>query len=77
MRPNPPRMITVVVAILLLLAGLALIYAQPQIDSLVRQSRLAGDLGPLLDWLHKKVVAFALLAASPLLLIFGSLLKGL
>ena len=70
-------MITVVVAVLLLLAGLALIYAQPQIESIVRQSRLGGDMGPLLDWLHKKVVAYAFLAASPLLLIFGSLLKGL
>lgn len=77
MRPNPPRMITVAIAVLLLLAGLALIYLQPQIDSIVRQARLGGDTGQILDWLHKKVVAYLLLAASPLLLIFGSLLKGL
>ena len=77
MRPNPPKIITVVVAALLLLAGLALIYFQPEAERLVKQLPLGGDSSQFLTWVRDRTVAYILLAASPILLIFGSLLKGL
>jgi len=77
MRPNPPRMVTVVVAVLLLLVGLALIYLQADVVRLARQLPLGGDSGQILDWIRNKTVAYLFLAASPLLLIVGSLFKGI
>lgn len=71
-------MVTVVLAVLLMLVGLALIYLQADAANLVSQLPLGGDLTrQLLDLMAQKVVAYLLLAASPLLLIAGSLLKGL
>jgi len=77
MRPNPPRMVTVVVAVLLLLVGLALVYLQPDVVRLVRQLPLGGDGGQILEWVRNETVAYLFLAASPLLLIVGSLFKGI
>jgi hypothetical protein len=70
-------MVTVVVAVLLLLVGLALVYLQPDVVRLVRQLPLGGDGGQILDWVRNKTVAYLFLAASPLLLIVGSLFKGI
>jgi hypothetical protein len=72
MRPNPPKIVTVVLAVLSLLIGLALIYMNPTVADLVK------PLGQqVLDWVHDKTVAWIFMAASPLLLILGSLFKGL
>jgi hypothetical protein len=70
-------MVTVVVAVLLLLVGLALVYLEPDVVRLVRQLPLGGDGGQILDWVRNKTVAYLFLAASPLLLIVGSLFKGI
>ena len=78
MRPNPPKIVTVVLALVLMVIGLVLVYAPSTLNDIVRQLPLGADLTrQLLDLIEKKVVAFVALAASPLLLIAGSLLKGL
>ena len=78
MRPNPPKIVTVVLALVLMVIGLVLVYAPSTLNDIVRQLPLGADLTrQLLDLMEKKVVAFVALAASPLLLIAGSLLKGL
>ena len=79
LRPNPPRMVTVVLAVALTVVGLALVYL-PAADAanLVRQVALPGDVErQILSLMTERVIAYLALAASPLLLIAGSLLKGL
>lgn len=78
MRPNPPRMVTVVLAVLLTIAGLVLIYFGGQATDLVRQLGLPVDLQrQVVSLMTERVIAYLALAISPLLLIAGSLLKGL
>jgi type II secretory pathway component PulF len=78
MRPNPPKMVTVVLAVLLLLLGLVLIYFESDAAGFVRQLPLGADLTrQVLDWVHNRTFAFVCLAASPILLILGSLFRGL
>ena len=72
-------MVTVVLAVALTVFGLALVYL-PTADAadLVRRVGLPGDLErQIIGWIADRVVAYLALAASPLLLIAGSLLKGL
>ena len=78
-RPNPPRMVTVVVAVLLLVAGLALAFYQAQAIEFVRGlGALPNDLQrQIVGWMGERFVAWGLLAAAPLLLIVGSLVRGL
>ena len=78
-RPNPPRMVTVVVAFVLLVVGLALVFFQAQAIDFVRGlSALPNDLQrQIVSWMAEQWVAWGLLAASPLLLIVGSLVRGL
>ena len=72
-------MVTVVLAVLLLIAGLALAFYQVQAVDFVRGiEALPQDLQrQLVTWMAERFLAWALLAASPLLLIVGSLLRGL
>jgi hypothetical protein len=79
MRPNAPRMITVLIAIGLLAIGLLLVYLPgAQIADLIRQLPLGADLtGQLIGWAADGVVAYVALLLSPLLLIVGSLVRGL
>ena len=78
MRPNPPKIVTVVLAVLLTVGGLALIYFGGQAADIVRQIGLPGDVQrQILSLMTERVIAYLLLAASPLLLIAGSLFKGL
>lgn len=79
MRPNPPRMVTVVVAVLLLVVGLALVFFQPQAIEVVRGlSAIPNDLQrQVIAWMGETFLAWGLLAVSPLLLIVGSLVRGL
>jgi len=82
MKPNAPRMVTVIVAVVLLLAGLALAFLPGgQVEDLIRA---IADLGlpsgienDLLRLAADRLAAWGLLAAAPLLLVAGSLLKGL
>lgn len=79
MKPNAPRMITVIVAVALTLAGLALVYLPgAQVADLIGQLPLGADLTrQLIDLAAERVIAWAALAASPVLLIVGSLVRGL
>ena len=71
-------MVTVVLAVLLTVIGLALIYFGAEATDLVRQIGLPGDLQrQVVSLMTERVVAYLALAISPLLLIAGSLLKGL
>jgi hypothetical protein len=79
LRPNPPRMITVLIAVALLAIGLGLTWLEP------RQVRDIINLLPLPDATTKDLLrlaredstAYAFLAAAPLLLAVGSLLPGI
>lgn len=79
LRPNPPRMITVVIAVALTVLGLALVYLPTdQVVDLVRQVGLPEDIQrTVVSLVREELAAYAALALSPLLLIAGSYLKGL
>jgi hypothetical protein len=78
MRPNAPRMVTVILAVALLVIGLALIFWQGPAIDLVRGLPLPGDITrQVVSWMGEQVVAWAALAAAPILLILGSLLPNL
>lgn len=79
MKPNPPRMVTVVLAIVLTVIGLALIYFPTgQLEDLVRQIGLPADIQrTVVSWIADRIVVWAALAASPIVLIVGSLVRGL
>ena len=71
-------MATVVLAVGLMVAGLALAFLQAQAIDLLRSLPLPNDLTrELVRWATERFVAWALLAASPILLIIGSLVKGI
>ena len=78
-RPNAPRMVTVVVAVLLLVVGLGLVLYQTEAINFVRGlGVLPNDLQrQIVAWMAERFVGWGLLAASPLLLIVGSLVRGL
>ena len=78
MRPNPPRMVTVVVAVALMIIGLALVFYQGPAIDLVRQIGLPTDIQrEVVSLMGEQLVAWAALAAAPILLIVGSLVRGL
>jgi hypothetical protein len=78
MRPNAPRMVTVILAVVLMVIGLALIFWQGPTIDLVRGIGLPGDLQrQIVSFMGEQVVAWAALALSPILLILGSLLPNL
>ena len=72
-------MVTVVVAVLLLVVGLALVFFQAQAIDFVRGlGALPNDLQrQIVAWMAERFVGWGLLAASPLLLIVGSLVQAL
>jgi hypothetical protein len=72
-------MVTVVVAVGLLVVGLALVFFQEEAIDFVRGlAVLPNDLQrQIVSWMAEQLVAWGLLAASPVLLIVGSLVKGL
>jgi len=79
LRPNPPKIVTVALAVVLTLVGLLLIYVPGRdLADLVRKVGLPNDVErQIVSLLAERVIAYLALAASPLLLIAGSLLKGL
>jgi hypothetical protein len=73
--PNPPRMITVVIAVILLIVGVSLegsVLAIPQLNQLVTDVLKQIDLG-----IARETLARLLIIAGPVLLILGSLVRGL
>jgi hypothetical protein len=69
-------MVTVVVAVLLTLIGLALVFYQTQAIDLLRSVGLPADIQrQLVTWMEDRTVAWAVLAASPILLVIGSLVR--
>ncbi len=78
MRPNPPRMITVVLAVALLVVGLALVFFQGQTIDIVRDLGLPNDVQrQLVQLASEQFAAWAALVAAPVLLIVGSLLPNI
>lgn len=73
-QPNPPRMITVGIAIAL--AAIGFVYAWP-VDALVPVlapvADIAGGYGLVID----RAFGYLCLFASPALLVVGSLLRGI
>jgi hypothetical protein len=72
-------MVTVVVSIALLALGLAILFLpQAQIVDLLRDVGLPADIERIaVSLVGEQLFAYACLAAAPLLLVAGSLLKGL
>jgi hypothetical protein len=79
LRPNPPRMVTVVAAVALMVLGLALAYMpMDQVVGLIREVGLPRDIqSTVVDVIREELAAYVALALAPLLLIAGSYLKGL
>ena len=75
MRPNPPRRVTVIIAVVLMVVGLGLVFYEAQTLDLVRQAGLPIDIQrTVIGWMEDRTFAWGALAASPILLIVGSLL---
>jgi hypothetical protein len=71
-------MVTVVLAVALLIVGLALVFYQGQAIDLVRAFGLPGDIQrQVVSWMGEQLVAWGALLLSPVLLILGSLLPNL
>jgi hypothetical protein len=69
-------MITVVIAVALMVVGLALVFYQAQTIDLLRNVGLPPDIQrQLVAWMEDRTVAWVALAASPILLIVGSLVR--
>lgn len=69
-------MVTVALAIALTIVGLALIFYQGPAIDLVRGLGLPDDLlSQVVSMMGEQVAAWAALAASPILLIIGSLVR--
>lgn len=76
MHPQPPRTLTVVVAIVLTLIGLALVFYDTQSVNFVHGLSLPNDIQrQVVGWMQDKTIAWGVLALSPVLLIIGSLVK--
>jgi len=74
LQPNPPRMITVVIA--LALGAIGLIYAWP-IDSLVTVVAPITDIIASVGLTMDREMGYLALFACPSLLVVGSLLPGI
>lgn len=78
MRPNPPRMVTVVLAVALLVLGLGMVFFEGQTIDLVRSLPLPRDVTrDIVSLMGEQIAAWVALAASPILLIIGSLLPNI
>jgi hypothetical protein len=75
MHPNPPRQVTVIIAVALMVLGLALVFFEAQTLDFVRAAGLPIDIQrQIIAWMEDRTFAWGLLAASPILLTLGSLL---
>jgi hypothetical protein len=78
-KPNPPRMITVVLAVALTVVGVALFFYQAQAIDFVRGlGFIPNDLQrQIVQLMTERIAAFVALAGSPIVLIIGSLLPNI
>lgn len=78
-RPNAPRMITVLIAVALLVVGIAGTLIDPDtVNDLIRDLGLPNGLErDILGLVGDRTVAYACLFGSPMLLVIGSLLPGI
>ena len=75
MRPNPPRMGTVVIAVALFFVGIALVFFHASAIDLVLDLPLGRDwTRQIVSFMGEQMVPWAALAAAPIVLIVGSVL---
>lgn len=74
MKPNPPYLATVVIAVLLMVIGLSL---EGSIFSIAALNQVVGDALAVVGVKAGQEFAQILIIASPTLLILGSLVRGL
>ncbi|MEA2545890.1 MAG: hypothetical protein QOI09_1163 [Chloroflexota bacterium] len=74
MRPNPPYLATVVIAVVLMVVGLSL---EGSIFSIAALNQALGDVLGVIGVKASHELARILIIASPALLIIGSLVRGL
>ena len=68
LRPNPPRMVTVIIAIVLLVVGLAgTVISIPAVNEVLATYEIPFD----------RTIAYLALLAAPMLLVIGSLLPDI
>jgi hypothetical protein len=74
MKPNPPYMATVVIAVVVMVIGLSL---EGSLFSIAPLNQVLGDLFAVVGIRASQELARILIIASPTLLIIGSLVKGI
>ena len=74
MNPNPPRLATIVIAVLLMVVGLSL---EGSLFSIAPLNQVLGDALALVGVKATQELARILIIASPTLLIIGSLVRGI
>jgi hypothetical protein len=79
LRPNPPRMVTVLIAVALLVVGLAgTLVPEATVRDVVTGLGLPGTVErDALRLILDRQIAYAALFAAPMLLVVGSLLPGI
>lgn len=74
MKPNPPYMATVVIAVVVMVIGLSL---EGSLFSIAPLNQVLGDLLAVVGVKATQELAHILIIASPTLLIIGSLVRGI
>ncbi len=74
MKPNPPYLATVVIAVLLMVIGLSL---EGSLFSIATLNQVLGDALAVVGVKASQEFARILIIASPTLLIIGSLVRGI
>jgi hypothetical protein len=74
MKPNPPYMATVVIAVLLIVIGLSL---EGSLFSIAALNQVLGDALAVVGIRATQELARILIIGSPTLLIIGSLVRGI
>ena len=74
MKPNPPYLATIVIAVLLMVIGLSL---EGSLFSIAPLNQLLGDALAVVGVKATHELARILIIASPTLLIIGSLVRGM
>lgn len=79
LRPNPPRMVTVLIALALLGVGIAgtLLERDSVVDFISGLSLPRGVERDIIGLLVDRTIGYACLFGSPMLLVIGSLLPGI
>lgn len=76
--PNPPRLITIALAIVLLVVGVTGVFKPSLVDDLIKALPVTADTAKQLkDLAHNDTLLYLCALASPLLLAIGSLLPGI